>query len=246
MPESKFRAECDFDSFSGEISRANKCLPHIHSQEPVKLSDEELCRNAQQGCAASKDLLWKRYINFIRVIVQQENKHYYLPQNEIDDALQELYLAFHSAVQRYNPQNHRGEKPASFKTFLKIVIAHAFSTYCNSWWRYQKHITMNFDDEAPPRSIAGVEEVDHLAFYQTNGNAQTSLDWQVMLLGGPFSDRLAGILKQLKPKEKHLLEVWLQYGRDKDVAQILGISPVAAKLRRERIFCRIRERVAQN
>jgi DNA-directed RNA polymerase specialized sigma24 family protein len=246
MWESKFRVESDFDSFSGETSRANKCLPNIHPREPVKLADEELCRNAQQGCAASKDLLWKRYINFIRVIVQQENNHYNLPPNEVDDVLQELYFAFHVAVQRYNPQNHGGEKPASFKTFLKIVITHAFSTYCNSWRRYHKHIVMNFDAEAPPRSIAGVEDVDHFSFYRTDGNGQTSLDWQVMLLGGPSSDRIAGILQQLKPKEKQLLEVWLQYGRDKDVAEILGISPVAAKLRRERLFCRIRHSVAKD
>jgi hypothetical protein len=58
-----------------------------------------------------------------------------------------------------------------------------------------------------------------------------------------FPDNLAGALGKLKPKEKHLLEIWLQYGRDKQVAQVLGISPAAAKLRRERLFYRIRQSI---
>lgn len=244
MLESKFRTESDFDSLGGEISQANMRLPDTHPQELIKFSDEELCRNARQGCVRSEVLLWKKYINFIRIIVHQKNKHCHLPPSEVIDALQELYFAFHIAVQRYDPKNHNGEKPASFKTFLKIVIANAFSTYCNRWRTYYKHIAMNFDDEALPPSITEMEEVEHFSFYRTDENGQSSFDWQAMLLGEPSSDRLAGILKQLKPKEKHLLEVWLQYGRDKDVAQILGISPVAAKLRRERIFCRIRQSVA--
>ena len=149
-------------------------------------------------------------------------------------------------MQRYDPQNHNGGKPASFKTFLKIVIANAFSTYCNRWRTYHKHITINFDAEALPPASTEMEEVEHSSFYRTDENGQSSFDWQVMLLSESSSDRLAGILKKLKPKEKHLLEIWLQYGRDKDVAQILGISPVAAKLRRERIFVRIRQRLAGN
>lgn len=246
MPEREFRTESDSDLLDGKISWPNKHVLNIQHQKPVKLSDEELCRNVQQGCTISENLLWKKYFNFIRNIVHQKNRRCHLPSNEIIDALQELYFAFRIAVRRYDPQNHRGEKPASFKTFLKIVITHAFSTYCNLWRRYHKHIMLNFDDEAPPCSIVGVEEVDQFLFYQNDGTSQISLDWQVMLLGAPFSDRLASILRQLKPKEKHLLEVWLQYGRDKDVAQSLGISPVAAKLRRERIFFRIRRNFTKN
>jgi FixJ family two-component response regulator len=45
----------------------------------------------------------------------------------------------------------------------------------------------------------------------------------------------------LKTKERNLLEIWLQLGRDKEVARVLGISPAAAKLRRERLFRRIRK-----
>lgn len=246
MWESVLRTEHDVDPFDREIWRASHCLPGIHPQAPVKLSDEELCRNAQQGCTASKDILWKKYINFIRVIVWQENKHCHLPPNEVNDALQELYFAFHLAVQRYNPKKHEGVKPASFKTFLRIVIAHAFATYCNKWRRYHKHIVTNFDQEVPPRSTVEIENPDHFPFFGTDKNGQSSLDWQVMLWVGPSADRLASILKQLNPREKHLLEVWLECGRDKDVAQILGISPVAAKLRRERIFYRIRQSVAKN
>ena len=246
MSEREFRTESDVDSLGGKILRANQLLSNIQPQEPVKLSDEELCRNARQGCVASEVLLWKKYINFIRIIVHQKNKHCHLPPSEVIDALQELYFAFHIAVQRYDPQNHNGGKPASFKTFLKIVIANAFSTYCNRWRTYHKHITINFDAEALPPASTEMEEVEHSSFYRTDENGQSSFDWQVMLLSESSSDRLAGILKKLKPKEKHLLEIWLQYGRDKDVAQILGISPVAAKLRRERIFVRIRQRLAGN
>lgn len=246
MSGSKFRTESDFDSRGEESSSPNQCLPNILPPKLVELSDEELCQNAQRGCAASRDLLWKRNAAFIRNVVYKQNKRQHLPPYEIPDALQELYFAFHVSVQRYDPENHCHGKPASFKTFLKIVVTHAFSTYCTLRRIYHKHIAMNFGDETLSHSIAGIKEADPSSFYQMDGNGQTSFDWQVMLLGEPSSDRLASILKQLKPKEKHLLEVWLQYGRDKEVAQVLRISPVAAKLRRERLFCRIRQRVAKN
>lgn len=245
MLESKFQIEGEFDSPGEKMSRANKHLWDLHSQELVKFSDEELCHNARQGCAASRNLLWKRYVDFIRIVVHKENKHQHLPPHEITDALQELYFAFNIAVRRYNPENHCHGKLASFKTFLKIVVAHAFSNYCTLWRIYQKHIALDSDDEAPSRPIAGAEEAGYFSFYQMDGNGHTSFDWQAMLLGEPSSDSLAVVLKRLKPKEKHLLEVWLQYGRDKEVAKILGISPVAAKLRRERLFCRIRQSVTQ-
>ena len=105
---------------------------------------------------------------------------------------------------------------------------------------------MNFGDETLFRSIAEIEEAGPSSFYQMEGNGGTSFDCQDRLLVEPSSDRLDGIFKQLKPKEKHLLEVWLYYGRDKEVAQVLGISPVAAKLRRERLFYRIRQKIAKN
>lgn len=243
MSGNNFQTKSDFKSHGEE---SPYYLPNFLPPELGELSDEELCRKARGGCVASIDLLWKRHAAFIRAVVYEQNKHQHLPPYEIPDVLQELYFAFHVSVQRYDPENHCHGKPASFKTFLKIVVTHAFSTYCTLWRIYHKHIAMNFDNDALSRFIAEVKEANHSSFYQIDKNGQTSFDWQVMLLGESSSDRLAGILKQLKPKEKHLLEVWLQYGRDKDVAQILGISPVAAKLRRERLFCRIRQSVAKH
>jgi len=224
---------------------ADQRLPYVNLGELVQLSDEELCRNAQRGCAASRDLLWKRHVIFIRIVVYNQNKHQHLPPHEICDALQELYFAFHVTVQRYDPENHCHGKPASFKTFLKIVVTHEFSKYCTLWRIYHKHIALDFDDEALHRSTGEAEEAGRFSFYQTNEDGHSSLDWQEMPLSELFSDSLADALNQLKPKEKHLLEVWLQCGRDKEVAKILGISPAAAKLRRERLFRRIKQSTAQ-
>jgi len=233
------------ETFTKKNSRLHQGSLFTHSQEFVDYSDEQLCRNAQEGCAASMNLLWKRHVDFIRIVVYKENKHQHLPPHEIPDALQELYFAFHVTVQRYDAQNHGYGKPASFKTFLKIVVAHAFSNYCTLWRIYHKHIALDFDDAAQHRCIGEAEETGRFSLYQIDGNGRSALDWQGMLLGGLSSDSLAGALKRLKTKEKHLLEVWLQYGRDKDVAKVLGISSVAAKLRRERLFCRIRQSAAQ-
>ncbi|MCI0560259.1 MAG: hypothetical protein MN733_17370, partial [Nitrososphaera sp.] len=78
---------------------------------------------------------------------------------------------------------------------------------------------------------------------RTDGNGYSPMSWQGFLTSNISSNSLAGALQRLKPKERHLLEVWLECGRDKDVAQVLGISPTAAKLRRERLFRRIRRSV---
>jgi len=209
-------------------------LPCVNWRELVQLSDEELCKNAQRGCMASKNLLWQRYGSYIQKIAQTENRRHHLPQHEMVDVLQELYFAFHTSILRYDPENHRPGKPASFKTFLHVVIAHQFSNYCTLWRIYHKRLRLEGNDTACEVLVNTLE-----------ANACSSGQEEGIFSNELFPDDLAGALSKLKPKEKHLLEVWLQYGRDKQVAQVLGISPAAAKLRRERLFHRIRQSMAQ-
>jgi DNA-directed RNA polymerase specialized sigma24 family protein len=209
-------------------------LPDVNGGEFVQLSDEELCKNARRGCTASKDLLWQRYGGYIQKIVQLENRRHHLPQHEMFDALQDLYFAFHTSILRYNPQNYRRGKPASFKTFLHLVIAHRFSNYCALWRIYHKRLKLK-DNNTVCEVLVNTPETNGCSSWHEEG----------IFLYELFPDRLAGALEKLKPKEKHLLEVWLQYGRDKQVAQVLGISPAAAKLRRERLFHRIRQSMIQ-
>jgi DNA-directed RNA polymerase specialized sigma subunit len=219
---------------------ADQRWPHVNLRE---LSDEDLCKNAQSGCVASKDLLWHRHIDFIESIVYRENKHQHLPQHEIADALQELYFAFHTTLQRYDPANHCHGKPASFKTFLRVIIAHEFSKYCTLHRIYHKHIVVHFDERAVHFFRLEAKEAWHYSDEDKNGNGDLKIDREGILFSEISSDCLADTLCRLKSKEKKLIEIWLHYGRDKTVAKILGISPNAAKLRRERLFCRIRQNV---
>jgi DNA-directed RNA polymerase specialized sigma subunit len=209
----------------------------------VQLSNEDLCKNAQQGCRASSDLLWHRLIDFIQLIVYRENKRQHLPQNEIADALQELYFAFHTTVQRYDPANHCDRKPASFKTFLGIVVAHEFAKYCTLWRIYHKRVAVHLDGLRSQCPNLSADESLEFSDGGKNGNDSLTLNREGILFSEISSDRLADTLCHLKLKEKKLLEIWLQYDRDKEVAQVLGISPAAAKLRRERLFSRIKQRV---
>ncbi|MGH7594846.1 MAG: RNA polymerase sigma factor [bacterium] len=223
-----------------EISEQQSMPPGIYAIKLVDCSDEVLCRNAQRGCLASRDLLWHRYYDFVQKILHKQNQRHHLPSHEIADALQELYFAFHTTVQRYQPDYSR-RPSASFKTFLGLIVGHLFSNYCAQWRRYHRRVVFRCEDE-------------------TSGDFHSTRNGRPCLLtceeknGGPsingtslwwdnFSGRLAEVLCRLKPKEKQLLEAWLNCGRDKEVAQVLEISPAAAKLRRERLFRRIRKNI---
>lgn len=224
-----------------ENSNFNQKPLHAHPEELVDCSDEELCRNAQRECVASREVLWHRYSDFIRRIVWTENYHQHLPQHELADALQELYFAFDRAVQRYDPENNCTGKSASFKTFLRLVVARKFSNHCALWRIYHKRIFSDYNREVSHSFSNEDEERRHFWFDHTDGNGYSPVNWQGLLMSTISSDSLADALRRLKPKERHLLEVWLQCDRDKEVARVLGISPAAAKLRRERLFSRIRQ-----
>jgi RNA polymerase sigma factor (sigma-70 family) len=229
------------DFIGGEKLGLNKHLQNSRSKGPVELSDEELCRSTQQGCAASRNFLWIRYSDYIQRIVHKENKRQNLPRHEIADALQELYFAFHAAVLRYDPENHCHERLASFKTFLTIIVVRAFSKYCNRWRKYRDCVVPDLDGKALHSLAGGAEEVSHVLLDANDRNGRSSTGCELILLTDLNSDRLAEALRGLKPKERLLIEIWLQCRRDKEVAQVLKISPAAARLRRERLFRRIKQ-----
>lgn len=209
-----------------------------------EFSDEDLCQNVQRGCIVSKNLLWRRYADFIKIAMLRENKRQHLPSHELNDAVQNLYFAFHIAVQRYNSEHHCHGKPASFKTFLNIVVAHEFAKYCACRRNYQKHVITSGDGQAWQYFLVEAEETWRFSFEQAERDDSSSPQWADLLLNGFSSDRLVAALRRLKSKDRILLETWLHYGRDKGVAAELGISPAAAKLRRERLFQRIRKNLA--
>ena len=222
----------------------NKKPPAAHPNEFVILSDETLCRHAQQGCAISRDLLWRRHCDFIRSILYRENARQQLPVHEIADALQESYFAFHLTMQQYNPLNQGHGKPASFKTFLALIVMQRFSNYCKQWRRYRHHNVGQNNNDSKDAVESEAEQARSFALYLEEENNGAATDEKAVLERKLIPEELAAAFCQLKPKEKHLLEVWLQHGRDKAVAEVMGISPAAAKLRRERLFRRIRENVA--
>lgn len=209
------------------------------------LSDEDLCRNAQNGCSTSREFLWFRYHTFIQRIVRIENQHQHLPYCEMDDVLQELYFAFHKAVDRYDVNGNCYRKPTSFKTFLGVVVRHKFSNCCALSRIYHKHVLLNFDVNILQTCDTVLLENFKLSSSSANRKGGLPADWAKRLMNEFSSSSLTGAVKKLKLKEKRLLAIWLKCDIDKEVAQVLGISASAAKLRRERLFCRIRLNVIQ-
>ena len=222
------------------------CPQEVATEETLYLSDGELCQKAQKGCTFSKNLLWARYQNFIRRVVYRRNHHYHLPENEMGDVLQEAYFAFHETVQRFDPEGHSRGKPASFKTFLGVVVVRQFMNYHRHWRCYRKHIAANLAVELLPCLAIGAEEDPAFPLGALHGCPELASRWKTMLLTEFSCDRLAEVLGGLKQKEICLIETWLHCGRDKEVARILDISAPAAKLRRERLFRRIKQLMVRN
>ncbi len=224
----------------------SKPLTQTDFKERLQLSDEELCNQARQGCAASGDLLWRRHQDFVRRVVCKKNHQYRLPAHELADALQESYFAFHEAVQQYNPALCRHGKPASFKTFLSVAVARSFSNCCRQRRRYGKFFVRNFAGETSPGFAVSPEEgpPSSLSVADENGYTHSPAKWKEMLRNELSSELLAEVLGRLKPKEINLLVFWLQCGRDKEVAAAMRISTAAAKLRRERLFRRLKQSLA--
>lgn len=176
------------EAITDENSKLNQRLLHAHSKELVGRSDEELCRNAQRGCVASREVLWHRYSDFIWRIVRKENYHQHLPQHEIADALQELYFAFHLAVRRYDPENHSDRKSASFTTFLKVVVARKFSNYCARQRIYLKRMVSDSDANALRNSTVAAENVNSCSPENADGNDYSLMNREGILLNELFSE----------------------------------------------------------
>ncbi len=207
------------------------------------LSNEELCQNARRGCALSKNLLWQRCQELIRRVAYKKIFRHGLPAHEMADALQELYFAFHEALLQYDPQRHSTSKPASFKTFLGAVVGHSFANYCSRWRKYHRRMSFNLDNKSSHGFTVEAEKSWHDTLYPGDRNGCCHEALEMILLNEISSDRLAAALHALKPKARAFLDLWLRCGRDKEVAETLGISPAAAKLRRERLFRRIRKMI---
>ena len=207
------------------------------------ISDEVLCENAQRGCEASAYLLWQRYQDFVRKVIYRENQRHRLPPGELPDALQDAYFAFHAAVQRYDRFR---ESTASFKTFLSVAAAHRFSNYCSLWRIYHLHLASGLEGNEFPNGSAEAEEAATCSWPRFEEQNFSDMNWKNFLATVLSSDHLADVLHRLRQKEKRLIATWLQYGHDREVARIFGISPPAAKLRRERLFRRIRRSMSKN
>lgn len=218
--------------------RMPECWRGDNSQKLVGLSDEELCRHAQKGCTKSHDLLWQRYHDFVKQVIRRESFKRQLPPAETADALQELYFAFREAIRHYAPENYYPERPASFKTLLNLILVRRFSNYCTCWRNYRKRIALGVREESLQYVVANTETPP---YNNINGNEYSLMNLQKILHGELCSEGLVEAMLQLKPKEKFLLELWLEHGRDKKVAEVLGISVAAAKLRRTRLFRRLKK-----
>jgi DNA-directed RNA polymerase specialized sigma24 family protein len=230
------RKSCTFPSASSKAVNSSRSLSTVPAETRIHLSglsDEDLCRRAQHGCNISKEFLWDRCQGYIQKLVKNENRRRHLAWYEMDDVLQELYFAFHKAVQRYDPEGHCEGKPATFKTFLRVVVIRSFSNYCSLSRIYHKHVVLDFDVNLCWSCLAEGKHTD---------NRESSLaDWLELLLNEFSSRGLVAAVRKLKGKEKCFLALWLQCDLDNQVARVLGISPAAAKLRRERIFHHIRQ-----
>lgn len=217
---------------------------HDHGFESIHPDDELLCAWARQGCRRSRHLLWERHRRNVACVVHVTNRRHFLPAWEMEDAMQQAYLAFHHAVDRYDPMRSSGAGRASFRTFLGIVVANEFSKYCARQRTRRRHETA-VDGDLDTMVTGADAAARRLSGMRPGSIPSDDLDWHSFLTFSIASEPLATALSTLNRRERELIELWLTWGRDRDVGRLLAISPTAARLRRERLFRRIGERVGR-
>lgn len=145
-----------------------------------------------------------------------------LQGEDVKDAEQEALLRVLLALPSYNPDR------APFRTFAKTIVHNAVCNFARQQRLFAQYFVISLDDliEGEEWSLLKEEVFAPTAFEEEEEFERDERIWD--------------ILSHLKPKEKQFLLVWLECGTDKATGEVLGVSPTAAKLRRRRLFAKLR------
>lgn len=144
-----------------------------------------------------------------------------LQGEDVKGVEQEALLRVLLALPSYNPDR------APFRTFAKTIVHHAVCNFARQQRLFAQYFVISLDD---------LIEREEWSLLKEEVFAPTAFEEEEL----ERDERIWDILSHLKPKEKQFLLVWLECGTDKATGEVLGISPTAAKLRRRRLFAKLR------
>lgn len=102
-------------------------------------NDYELIYMVRENDDDSYDVLFQKYIPIIKKIAMNYYQNYSSYGYDLDDFIQEGYLAFQSAVLHYNEN-----KDALFYTFLVLCLHRCFISFCKKISCDKKNINQDY------------------------------------------------------------------------------------------------------
>jgi RNA polymerase sporulation-specific sigma factor len=180
------------------------------SAPPV--SDEELCRQAQQGVSASAERLVRRYLGMIKVAAG----HLFMAGGDREDLIQEGFLGLLKAIRAYSPV-----RQASFHTFARLCIRNRLYSAVKAANR-DKHAPLNcYISIQAPYADCGDPHTADFVFYP-----ERHLDPESLVIGREEESELTGTWKGLLSGfEAEILGHYLEGLSYREIAALTRKSP---------------------
>lgn len=176
-------------------------------QSYEQLSDEELCRLAEEDSSAEEYLLIK-----YKRLVLKESRSLFLSWGDRDDLIQEGMIGLYRAIRSYRP-----EAAASFSTFAGLCVRRQI---------YNAIQAANRKKNLPMEEYISINSPEYLeqARESMRNVGQAGLEQQLI-----DREETEGLLKALKEKlsslEKKVLEDYIEGSNYQEIARKLHKSP---------------------
>ena len=102
-------------------------------------NDYELIYRIRENDEDSYDVLFQKYSPIIKRIAMDYYKSYSTYGYELDDFIQEGYVAFQKALTKYNP-----ERDVLFYTFVILCLHRSLISFCHTISNDKKNISNNY------------------------------------------------------------------------------------------------------
>lgn len=161
------------------------------------MSDNELIKLVQQNDEQAFNVIFKRYLPFIKSVVYKHSKSF----NDFDDLMQEATISFYFASVLYDFNS------SSFKTFASLCIEREIvSTFKKALAK--KRIPLNLIDNIDEKEIvSGAESPEQLIIKKEED-----------------TNFLIGIKKKLSKLESLVIDSYIQTGSYDETAKLLSIT----------------------
>lgn len=178
-----------------------------------------------------------------------------LKRHDVEDAEQEALLAVLRGAHRYErvsqavPDLSAGALPrcgeSTFRTFAATIVRNRVLNHARGIWRRSRRAGRRPESlgtaerrgffATPPLSPALPGQGGATPVPPDRGDGADTLEAVV-------DERLQPVVLSLRARERRLLSAWLRSNSDAEAASLLGLTPTAAKLRRLRLFAKLRRR----